>query len=242
MCAGLRDRIAGAAGEAASIEQQVGNLIEQIASTQSEAMRDRYEAKVVELVSRKTALDADREQAEAAMAKAQKGSASYAKWTADLATLKRELADPDIRLRLRAHLREFIAKVEVFAVGYQKRYDGKPVGWLRYPKDGERLPLQDADDFEGEASAWADMAGLNGTAAKFVEFVMDRRMSRHGRFVRVHFTTGSVVDLVPKGSIASGSELSGEDGGRRYTSPDLMQLWQKFAKLYGKHGQHFVGV
>lgn len=55
-------------------------------------------------------------------------------------------------------------------------------------------------------------------------------MTGRGRFVRVHFKSGSVVDLVPEGRLADGMKLV-QDGRRksgwRFVSPDLDRLWRE---------------
>ena len=62
-------------------------------------------------------------------------------------------------------------------------------------------------------------------------------MSKKGRFYRVHFKTGAVIDLVPKGSVAMGEALIGpgktvrkEFSGPRWkkVTPPLDVLWKKF--------------
>jgi hypothetical protein len=47
-------------------------------------------------------------------------------------------------------------------------------------------------------------------------------MSKEGAFLRVHFTTGATVDIVPDGSLASGYS------GLRPAGPSFGQLWDEF--------------
>jgi hypothetical protein len=65
----------------------------------------------------------------------------------------------------------------------------------------------------------------------FVRHVVERRMSKEGRFIRVHFTTGARVDLVPEGSIATGMRLGQGRKGKpdwKFVEPDLQELWDEF--------------
>ena len=65
----------------------------------------------------------------------------------------------------------------------------------------------------------------------FLEYVTKLRMTKKGRFYRVHFKTGAVVNLVPEGSLASGMDLV-KDGRRkagwRFVSPKLDRLWREY--------------
>ncbi len=69
---------------------------------------------------------------------------------------------------------------------------------------------------------------------EFLDYVTKRRMSKEGRFLRVRFKTGAEVDLVPKGSLASGHELiqnSRRKAGWRFVSPGIDRLWRAFAQV-----------
>jgi hypothetical protein len=64
----------------------------------------------------------------------------------------------------------------------------------------------------------------------FVRHVLKHRMSREGRFVRVHFKTGLQIDLVPDGSLASGCvELPIPRRGWKLHHPHIECLWQEFS-------------
>ena len=66
-------------------------------------------------------------------------------------------------------------------------------------------------------------------------------MSKKGRFYRVHFKTGSVLDLVPPGSIAMGMTLIREGNEHeqdeaahahrwQFVTPPLKTLWREFVE------------
>lgn len=250
---GRRHPLAGAEGELTATEEQIGRLVDQIAGTPSKAVRDRYEAKVVALEARKAELEEEHETAGRDLARAERSAKSFTKWRSGLADLKQALAAGDVetRLRLRAHLREFITKVEVFAVGYKRRYDAAtdkrarpPIGKVKdaaaFAQWRAAIPIPDYDDLaeelEENVNDVAKTPAEHRTWRRFIEFVMGRRMSRHGRFVRVHFTTGAVLDLVPLGSIASGDAMGFSGTGSGVVRPDIDQLWRRFTKLCAEHG------
>ena len=65
----------------------------------------------------------------------------------------------------------------------------------------------------------------------FVKYLVKRRMSKEGRFLRIHFKTGAWFDVVPKGSIASGSRIYIDEGGKtRYMGirPKFDRLWEEY--------------
>ena len=72
------------------------------------------------------------------------------------------------------------------------------------------------------------------TLRGFLEYLTERRMGKDGRFYRVQFKTGAVMDLVPPGSIASGMELVTIDvrrkQGWRFVTPDLDKLWREYQR------------
>jgi len=70
----------------------------------------------------------------------------------------------------------------------------------------------------------------------FLRHVTERRMSKEGRFLRIHFKTGLRRDLVPEGSIASGRGLEvDEDGqvGWGIVGPSIEKLRQEFLSKTG---------
>ncbi len=98
----------------------------------------------------------------------------------------------------------------------------------------------------GDIEAWLDaaleeirLAGSKATGLAFTRYVIQQEMSKKGRFYRIHFKSGAVLDLVPKGSIAMGMALirdeeEGQDADRpqwRFVYPPIGDLWQQFKKL-----------
>jgi hypothetical protein len=138
--------------------------------------------------------------------------------------------DVEVRLRLRSHLRELIDRIEVFAVGHPTRYDPfapRPTG--RKWHEDRRCGYDLADYIESIAEGSAPKLLNDKRFHAFIEDVVRRRMSKEGRFLRVYFKTGSKVDIVPAGSIASGMALCrGRGGGWQFVSPDIDRLWREF--------------
>lgn len=236
-CQALRGRLAGLDGELANIEQQLENLTDQIAGTRLKAARDRYELKIAALAERQEALAADKATAARELAAAETNLQSFAAWQRNFAALREALAagDVDVRLRLRAHLRDLIDRIEVFAVGHAARHDHEAPAaggtWHKQPDRGEDL----AEYIDAVAGECDPKLAKDKRFCAFLEYVTERRMSKDGWFVRLHYKTGAKADLVPAGSIASGMELCrGKGGGWRFVRPDIHRLWCEFTARNGR--------
>ena len=161
---------------------------------------------------------------------------SFTKWQRDLDALRQALADgdPELRMRCAAHLRQFIDRIEVFAVGYQVEADpDAPPATTRKPYNGKpQCPATkpDSDEhFADYVEALLDDAGLEYPAG-FLDYVTKRRMSKEGRFYRIHYRTGTTLDVVPPGSLATGEALV-RDGRRqpgwRFVRPSIDRLLEE---------------
>jgi hypothetical protein len=135
------------------------------------------------------------------------------------------LLEDRLNLRpLNAHLRELVDRIEVFACGHPHPYDGD---------------TETGDDFEEWFEEAIRLANPSFRPDKqfrqFAAYVVRRRMTKEGRFLRVHFRTGSKVDIVPPGSIASGMvDLPLPRRGSHFIEPDIAALWQSFIKSNGR--------
>jgi hypothetical protein len=79
----------------------------------------------------------------------------------------------------------------------------------------------------------------------FLNLVTEKRMSKAGRFLRIHFKTGAVCDIVPPGSIASGSQLVRATKGKnrwQFVPPELDRLWRNHATVHRKSGKRVEPV
>jgi hypothetical protein len=217
----IRETIQGHSGELADIEQQVDNLTNQIAKTKQANIRDRYEARIGELFERQGIVEKLSNQASHELCQLQAGTQSLTAWKQNLETLQAAVktGDAPLRLRLRNHLQELIDHIEIFAVGHLDEYD------------------PDTDTGDNFAEWFEESVRLANPRFKadkqfryFVRHVLKLRMSKHGRFLRVHFKTGLQVDLVPDGSLASGvNELPIPRKGWKLKHPQLDRLWQEFS-------------
>lgn len=98
---------------------------------------------------------------------------------------------------------------------------------------------RDGEDFQQYMDAVLDQTPGKIPKAKlrehyaFVDRVIRRRMSKEGRFLRLHFKGGATRVVVPGNSIASGAELvliGGQRTSQRFKSPDIDHLARKFRR------------
>jgi hypothetical protein len=257
VCQSLRQRIQGCDGELAAIDRQLDNLIDQVTKTNSPSIRDRYEVKLKELESRKEGIEKQKTADERELARAEKGLESFTAWKANLDQLRIALKkdDPQLRLQLRSHLGELIERIEVFSAGHRKEHDPEAehaaIQKVRALPDGRLLdrfelldhPLVAAardgdklmDDLVANASEFSPVLLKKKVFWAFLNDLGRRRMTKEGRFVRLHFKTGSRVDIVPTGSFASGHRLVRPSGGRSgwsAVSPDIDRMLKTFSETY----------
>jgi DNA invertase Pin-like site-specific DNA recombinase len=251
----LRQRLAGKVAQLGEIEKRIGNLIDQIAGTDDKTIRSRYEQKVKELGERQATLRKESEADEAELRRVEGGTHDLTAWQRNLKGLRRELAkgDPEVRMRTRAHLRELINKVEVFAVGHRKELDPHAEGevlkrWRKklhkerkpfhpkaYPPEMRRelYDARDGDPFREEMLQSEPECLSEGMRDDdFIEYILARRRTKEGRFIRVWFKGGGVVNLAPDGSLANGVRLDpGKDVSgvsMSWTYPDVEVLLEDF--------------
>jgi hypothetical protein len=243
----LRRRLDGIQGELVDIERRSENYLDAIGHAPSAEVRSKLSRRLEDLESKKKTLGTDRESVEKRIVDLERGRQSVAQWQRDLTSLRGALAKGvDSRLRMRVHLRELIAKIEVFAVGFAKkagrdqssprppaftRRRGESAG--RFVRPGDDADFERLAHYIEELTAELNPAELGKKEfGEFCEWVTTRRMSKHGRFLRIHFKTPGHLrrDLVPGNSIADGRGLEIEDGkpGWRIIQPDLNKLKRQF--------------
>ena len=266
LCANLNDQLQGIEGELVAIESQLENLTDQVASTKQKEIRERYEAKMVKLSERKKELETKQQETEQQLRNTETNRQSFATWQNSISDLKKAIVkdDPELRARLNLHLRELIAKIEVFSIGHRKIYDEdcyhKAVMKLRnsdegrallagpIEKDGSRYStphrfhrhpsIQEASDGDTLAEELRSEAPGKVLRDKnfnaFLNWLMVRRMSKDGRFLRIHFTTGARIDIVPGDSIATSrvhlpkSEPDTVGDSFQVVLPDIERLSKQF--------------
>lgn len=244
VAAALRERRAVALAELQDVAQQIKNYVAQIGRTSVASMQQAYEARILEHEERAATLETTTAEADTELAKLEHGAKDTREWQRGVAALMGAIQDDEAaetRAKLAAHLRTFIDRIEIFPHGFEKVADrGKNYheerGELVAGKNGRRRKTArrwwDADvDTIAETldAAYADTPKPRPTKQRWAEFeryVLGRRMSKEGRFYRVHFKTGERVDLVPQGGLATG--WGNVRKGVESVLPDIGKLWQEF--------------
>ena len=243
-CQTLRQQLAISKAALRNIDEQRDNFLDQVGRTKRVEIRDDYEAKIAKLDETKPAFEKQINECEKELKRAEAGLQSFAKWKGDLQTLQKGIAeDPELRLRLRAHLREIIERIEVFSLGYAEEYDPDELGRRLRGLERKQRTLEKVeyfatvDSFSEEAESLVqecDPTFIKQNRKQFYAFlrhVTERRMSREGRFFRIRFKTGVGINVVPLGSLASGEKLihqGKEKGNWCFVSPDMEELWREF--------------
>jgi DNA invertase Pin-like site-specific DNA recombinase len=252
-CKALRQMRDGCAGEIGEIERKLANLTDRVADAPSKSIANRVFAEMKSLEERRASREADLRAADAELDSLQSSSEAFSAWKDRLRELRLEIAkeDPSVRLMLRAHLREFIVRIEVFGRGHRHEYDPDAAhqaikkvrdelpGYTRGNKVYGGIPAlhptviaaRDGDQLAYRLYDNADAKQMRSKKfSRFVAYAMERRMSKEGRFYRVHFNTGYWIDLVPPGSIADGWKL--KEGRKsddwQHISPDVSFLYEQF--------------
>ncbi|MBN1555882.1 MAG: recombinase family protein [Phycisphaerae bacterium] len=219
-CRALREKLAGIDGVLRDNESRRQNLMEQIEHSASDRTRRRYEKRLDELDASDDSQEAQRKETTTELRQAESASQSFSKWKASLKDLVKELSngDVEIRLRLRAHLKELIDYIEIFTHGFTKAHD----------PDARREDNEDSESLGEYISAVAYEAGVK-LPAGFEDWATQQAMGKAGRFCRIHFKSGARVDVAPEGSLA---EHCVWEGGKkwRYVRPDLNKLLRAYRR------------
>lgn len=243
----MQAQIAGGEKEQTEIASQIVNLTDQIGRTDNAEIRDIYQGRIVEFNRRNAEVAEYRRNAEILLRTERESAEAFVQWQATIKKLKSLILAEDavdLRLSLRNLLASFIDRIEVFADGFPTQTNLAEVKIVRRPKtvgktDSERaeawrmIPLGTTDEFESWIGALADEFGLGEQDPKlfsdFVSFVSERRKTKLGRFLRVQFKNGAVVDLAPPDSIAFHWRLRDRKTKRwSHETPDLEGLWIHF--------------
>jgi len=255
ICQSLRHRLNGINGELLDIKERIENYDDQIGRTKDATRRDKYEAQIIALEKQRQDLTSQKDEKEQELRKAESSLQSFTKWQKDLVSLTKALKENvEVRIATRSHLREFVEKIEVFATGHTELYDpnkdsNKPVWrnrkqWQALTKEERQKYRQPQysdmtdhirDELEGFEEANPELVRTT-LYRNFVKDLIKRRMSKDGRFLRMHFKTGVFVDLVPDGSIASGMKMYSDDTDRKgykFISPPIDKLWNVYKMKLG---------
>lgn len=228
----LRDTIAGLTGEVADVETKINNLISQIETTADSAIRARYEKRIVALGEQQAEAKAQQAQREAELHNLERVGQSFEEWQKNLTGLKEALAkDVDTRIRLKAHLKEFIERVDIFGTGDEEM-------------------VEHAEALIGEAAPEMERAK---SYAAFMRYVRARLLSPEGRFFKLYLHSaqpkpifnkvsakgrkytdaqkiararGAGLEIAPTESLAGGVAIRPE--GWRFSGPKVDKLSKEF--------------
>jgi hypothetical protein len=249
-CQKLQQQIDGKAAELDDIESKLENFAGRVGEAPSDAIAKRIYIQMAQLEAKQSDLREQMKDDERKLADAEHDAKSIRHWTKTLKELREAIAEDgaaQLRMRLRLHLQDFITKIEIFANGYQTESDQEAdhKGARLVPDEKGRLkyipaPMPTEDDFyeamEAQVSEQNPELWDDKMFQKFMRHIAEQRLTKNGRFVRVHFKTkAAVVDLVPDGSLASGMELVQDKrrrAGWRFVRPKLARMWRDFMTEY----------
>ncbi len=251
-CQSLRRRIQGYMSEQKKLETEQNRLRANLRVITDPELVKGCEGDFVKLKVQVKEVKAQQEESERELRTAESSLKSFTKWKKDLATLQKEIKKDnsvELRMQLRLHLRELIDKIEVFSVGFKELYDFDKDDsdkwppryspkWQKLTDEEKSLAIKphyfnNTETIEDELYEPYD-GNRKAAPTKFRNFVKDlvkRRMSKEGRFLRIHFETGAWFDLVPQSSIASGSQIYiNEDNGKswKFVQPNIDRLWKEY--------------
>lgn len=221
LCLDLQQRLRGKTSESKRVDCQLANVEDAVVNESNSEVRERLKRRMEALCTQQAAIKAEIVATERALEAARRGADSFTKWKANLETLREALGNPAVRVRLQAHFREFIDSIEIFATGHSHAWDSEKQCGDDFYETMEAA----ADEYFPEI--WRDKV----KAREFRDFLSEvtrRRMSKEGRFLRIHFRTGAVMNVVPDGSIADGMELTRASNGRRFVGPNIWRLWNEY--------------
>lgn len=225
LCQTLRQRLDGKEGELVDINQRIDNLFAQVERTKEPAIRDRHETRITELTAQRPKVEEEVRQIQQELHEAERGMQSFKEWKRNFEALQTSLDRPDVRLRLQLHLRNLISNIKVFSVGHLREHD---------------VDSQEEGDTVGEyLRDIMDQCDLRKDQVfrKFIRDVLKRRMSKEGRFLRITFKSGAVVNLVPDGSLASGMTLRKDRKRWAFVEPSLNRQWLEYEALHRQSEQ-----
>ena len=153
------------------------------------------------------------------LVKAESSLQSFTKWQKDLASLQRAIkkdGSAELRMRLRMRIAELIENIEIFGRGLKDNECRVKFGRIKTLFDNRSQkflrPKKELDEF-----------------ARYITHRITN--SKQGRFIRIHFKSGSIVEFWPTGSIPYNLIFwTGKDGNIDwdYTGNHFKWLWDGF--------------
>ncbi len=218
----LQTRITGQEKEIKDIENRREILLNQLSRTEDEEARDEYEKLRGQLLEDIKNRKNKKENDQTALRQAEQSSQSLKNWLKDLESLFKALknGDVEIRLKMQAHLKEFINRIDVYGKG-----SGDTIDHIYAIIDDSTPVMSNKTIDEG-----------------FIRYACKECLSDRGRFYRVYLKgldakrfnriRGDIyIQVAPKSSLAYRMELiTCSDGKKswRHFGPDLELLGNEF--------------
>ena len=232
-------KVAGLQGEVNELERKTANLRDAIADANDGTARKELMALLEAKTAEKTKAGKLLREAKQKRKKLTQATVDLKEWRATFEGLEEALtSSPDIRLRAKEHIRELVAKIEIYTNGLAP--DAEPTAdtlpdsmtralWKPIPTD--KLPSAVALLAVGSLGQLTPKKPIPKATLKDFELWLAHRLkTKMGRFLRVTFVTGKVVDIVPRNGLAVGMRLAGECRNWAMAYPDLNVFWKKYKK------------
>jgi len=227
----IANRVEALTGRLADLQRRINNTTDAIGDADSVGVRDRLKAKLDTLAEEESQAQAELKEKQAEYAKQSTAATDLAQWRADFEGLLKALDSPEIRRLAKQHLRSLIEKIEVFAIGETTELPSQTIKALWEP-----MPIPAATS--KLAAGIAQVMGYLRTAKpikpgrlrEFEACLIKRLQTKDNRFIRIHYKTGAVVDVVPYDSLAIGRRLAGKARQWVMHYPDLNVFWSRFTK------------
>jgi DNA invertase Pin-like site-specific DNA recombinase len=225
-CEVLRLRVNAKSAALTRLEEKERNLIDAVSDESDAKVRAVLKHKLGSVMAEKKSVESELADSQKELRFAENAKRSFESWKSDLAALRNALEQTDVRLRLQSHLRELVERIDVFPVGYLAECDDDRIAGRGRDGESIRSAMHQLwnDTHRGEKPGKDTLAFWDHVTARF--------MSKDGRFLRVRFKTGSVITMVPKGSVAHGTELRRGDDGRSFSWLSVMPKWEDLRAEY----------
>jgi hypothetical protein len=236
----LRNAIRGLDGEITNASEQIENFTDQVGRTRDAEMRTAYEERISKLKVHRKELETDKAAKESELRDLNRGQQSFERWQVNLDGLKKAISkDVETRIRLKAHLKEFVNRVDVFAKGHEDNVE-----------HAEELVEEYMPELKREESYPA-----------FRSYQRKRLLSPDGRFYRLHLKitrpnrdNGEIarngrkyapyrpdddgLQIAPISSLSARVSIQPGKDGWRFSGPALDKLLKEFSD--GRKPDRFV--
>lgn len=218
LCQSLRRRIQGDTAELRDIEKQINNLMINLHHTKNPKMVERYEQDIARLDEWAAKIETQKAEDEKELVKTESSLQSFTKWKRDLVSLRKAIkkdGSAELRMRLRMRIAELIENIEIFGHGIKENECRVKFGRIGTLFDDKKTrPVREKE------------------LTEFAEYIAHRiTNSKRGRFIRIHFKSGSIVEFWPDGSIPYNLTFwTGKDGNIDwdYKGNNFRWLWDDF--------------